>query len=86
MVVNLSPTEESHQETVCSLRFAAQVNKCELGKSKKTVEDLDEEGAAGANTTPTKGAARGRPGPAAAGLRGGKRSRSSPTKLGQHKK
>ena len=35
MVVNCSPTSESFAESICSLRFAAQVNKCELGKPKK---------------------------------------------------
>lgn len=34
-MVNLSPTEESYFESLCSLRFAAQVNQCELGKPKK---------------------------------------------------
>ena len=46
MVVNMSPTEQSTQETLCSLRFAAQVNKCELGKAKRSLEEVDEEDAA----------------------------------------
>ena len=45
MLVNLSPTEQSTQETLCSLRFAAQVNKCELGKAKRSLEEVDEEDA-----------------------------------------
>jgi len=105
MVVNLSPTEESHQETVCSLRFAQAVNKVELGKSKKTVEDLDESGedgsgiagaAGSAPSTPVskKGVAggvgskadgRGRP-PTARSALSKSRSRSSPSKIGQHKR
>lgn len=31
MLVNVNPEEESLQETVCSLRFAAKVNACETG-------------------------------------------------------
>jgi len=40
MVVNLSPTEMSAQESLCSLRFASQVNKCELGKPKRSIEEV----------------------------------------------
>jgi len=53
MVVNLSPTEESTQESICSLRFAAQVNKCELGQAKRSLEDMPGTGSA-SSTTPSK--------------------------------
>mmetsp|Transcript_8283 Transcript_8283/g.12248 ORF Transcript_8283/g.12248 Transcript_8283/m.12248 type:complete len:80 (-) Transcript_8283:153-392(-) len=36
MLVNLSPTIASSQETLCSLRFASQVNQCELGRAKRS--------------------------------------------------
>jgi len=38
MLVNLSPTVASRQESICSLRFAQHVNKCELGKAKRQVQ------------------------------------------------
>ena len=37
MIVNVSPTTASGAETLCSLRFAKQVNQTELGKAKKHV-------------------------------------------------
>lgn len=40
MMVNLSPTLESFQESLCSLRLAKQINQCELGKPKKQVKEV----------------------------------------------
>jgi len=37
MIVNVSPTTASGGETLCSLRFAKQVNQTELGRAKKHV-------------------------------------------------
>lgn len=37
MLVNLSPTTESIPESICSLRFASHVNRCELGKAKRQI-------------------------------------------------
>jgi kinesin family protein C1 len=36
MIANMSPAASSHDETLCSLRFASKVNACELGKNKQT--------------------------------------------------
>ena len=82
MMVNLSPTTESSGESLCSLRFASAVNKCELGKPKKSLEDQDD-----AKTAEKE---RGRPASVSTkiGTAGGSkaksgttRSRSSPSKL-----
>lgn len=43
MMANISPTELSLSETLCTLRFAAQVNKCELGKPKRALSELSGE-------------------------------------------
>lgn len=40
MLISLSPTEASSFESYCSCKFATQVNKCELGKPKKRINDL----------------------------------------------
>ncbi|CAM9112932.1 unnamed protein product [Chrysoparadoxa australica] len=55
MLCNLSPTEASCQESLCSLKFASQVNQCELGKPKKNVKDL---GSSSSGSTPRNGQAR----------------------------
>jgi hypothetical protein len=56
MLVNLSPTMASAQESLCSLRFAAQVSQVELGKPKKRVVEAlgggADEGAAPAAPAP----------------------------------
>ena len=42
-MVNLSPTYASFNESLCSLRFAQQVNKCELGKPKRQTGNLGDD-------------------------------------------
>ena len=37
MFVNVAPSQESAQETLCSLRFASKVNACEIGTAKRFV-------------------------------------------------
>lgn len=58
MLVNMSPTEQSTPETLCSLRFAAQVNKCELGKAKRSLEEVDDEDAASISSNMSGNASR----------------------------
>mmetsp|Transcript_1716 Transcript_1716/g.2393 ORF Transcript_1716/g.2393 Transcript_1716/m.2393 type:complete len:165 (-) Transcript_1716:41-535(-) len=53
MVVNLSPTHESYFESLSSLRFAQNVNQCELGKPKRHIQDVSK-GSAGQNNGPRK--------------------------------
>lgn len=67
-MVNLSPTEESYFESLCSLRFASQVNQCELGKPKRQLKDTSSEPCTpGAGTDKDKAPASARQ--AASGLR-----------------
>lgn len=37
MFVNIAPTHSSAQESLCSLRFAAKVNACEVGTARRTI-------------------------------------------------
>lgn len=47
MLSNISPAQTSAGESLCSLRFASRVNKCELGRAKRQVSNVDAgEGAA----------------------------------------
>merc|ERR1719330_1635067 len=61
MLSNLSPTELSTQESLCSLRFASQVNKCELGKAKRSLEEVDDEDSASISSS-MSGTSRKKPG------------------------
>ena len=40
MIVNISPAQASLHESICSLRFAAHVNQCELGRAKRQVVEV----------------------------------------------
>jgi hypothetical protein len=69
-MVNLSPTEESYFESLCSLRFASQVNQCELGKPKRQLKDTSSEPcAAGVSTDKDKAVVSARQAASASGLR-----------------
>ncbi|OQR83828.1 kinesin-like protein [Achlya hypogyna] len=62
MMVNLSPTDASVDESVCSLRFAQQVNQCELGAAGRQVTKREAKAAPvemdiNAPVTPPKGKA-----------------------------
>jgi len=48
MIVNLNPSLASAQESLCTLRFAAQVNQVEMGKPKKhtKIEECEQSGSA----------------------------------------
>jgi kinesin family protein C1 len=47
MLSNISPAQSSSGESLCSLRFASRVNKCELGRAKKQVSNGDGGGGGG---------------------------------------
>lgn len=47
MMVNLSPTVDSHHETLCSLRFAERVNQCQLGRPERRMQSLASDGEGG---------------------------------------
>ena len=55
-MVNLSPTDESYGESLCSLRLAERVNQCELGKPKRQIKDggTASSGSASAASTPSQ--------------------------------
>ena len=38
MFVNVAPSKDFAHETLCSLRFAAKVNACEIGQAKRNVK------------------------------------------------
>lgn len=50
MLVNVSPTHESHFETLCSLRFASGVSKIELGRAVRNVTEASVEAKKNSNT------------------------------------
>jgi kinesin family protein C1 len=43
MMINLSPTELSHFESLSTLRFGQMVNSCELGRATKNLNDIDQD-------------------------------------------
>jgi kinesin family protein C1 len=58
MMVNISPTPDSYPETLCSLRFARQVNQCELGKPKRQFKCVNStpQSKVGSNNAPSSAA------------------------------
>jgi kinesin family protein C1 len=59
MIANLSPTEMSAPESLSSLRFASDVNKCELGQAKSSVQEINSDDEDDTKSTSSRG---GRPG------------------------
>ena len=80
MLANLSPAAASAHESVCSLRFASRVNKCELGRAKRAAAPVGTGGptAQRARTQGSTGSRGGgtRPGTAPASRTGGTRRMS----------
>ena len=54
MFCNLSPTEMSSQESLSSLRFASQVNQCELGQAKRSISNVGSDSGDGSKTPPRR--------------------------------
>ena len=59
MIVNLSPTEASVPETLCSLKFARKMKLCKLGKATRSIKEVSGETQAPSNAAATTSLTRG---------------------------